>query len=63
MRFPKAAALPNVSDIEASPSEDEDDASLGSDDSDAAPNLSDEDLGIVYDNSFDYEEEEKADGS
>ncbi|KAG2776156.1 hypothetical protein PC129_g19917 [Phytophthora cactorum] len=63
MRFTKAATLPNVSGIEESSSEDEDDVDIGSKNSDADSEVSDEDLGIVYDNSFDNEgdEEEKVD--
>ncbi|KAG3004623.1 hypothetical protein PC121_g8405 [Phytophthora cactorum] len=63
MRFPRAATLSNVSDIEESSSEDEDDVAIGSENSDADSDVSDEDLGIVYDISFDYEgdEEEKVD--
>ncbi|KAG3234540.1 hypothetical protein PI124_g20411 [Phytophthora idaei] len=47
MRFPRAAALPNVNGIEESSSEDEDDVAIGSENSDTDSDVSDEDLGIV----------------
>ncbi|ETP50252.1 hypothetical protein F442_04246 [Phytophthora nicotianae P10297] len=62
MRFPKAAKLPDVSECDDSSSDEVDDE-MGSDVNDADSELSDEDLGIVYDTAFDFEgdEEKEAD--
>ncbi|KUF80223.1 hypothetical protein AM588_10000173 [Phytophthora nicotianae] len=58
MRFPRRATLPDTGDTDSSSSDDDDDCAPGGGSSDADSELSDEDLGIVYDTSFDYEIED-----
>ncbi|ETK70890.1 hypothetical protein L915_21782 [Phytophthora nicotianae] len=58
MRFPRAAKLPEIDDIEESDSENEDAAGADSNNSDPieAALSSDEDLELLYDTSFENEE-------
>jgi len=55
MRFPRAATLPDHRDVLDSDSDEEADDSGANEDEGVEE--ADEDLGIVYDNAFDYEEE------
>ncbi|ETI48835.1 hypothetical protein F443_07201, partial [Phytophthora nicotianae P1569] len=52
MRFPRRATLPDTGDTDSSSSDDDDDCAPGGGSSDADSELSDEDLGIVYDTSL-----------
>ncbi|POM69652.1 Hypothetical protein PHPALM_14045 [Phytophthora palmivora] len=56
LRFPRVTALPNIEDIEDSDSDDYNDADHVNSDSDADYQLSSDELDILYDTSFDYEE-------
>ncbi|ETL46051.1 hypothetical protein L916_03994, partial [Phytophthora nicotianae] len=53
LRFPRAATLPNISDIEDSESEDD---SGGASADEEGPHLSDEELELVYDDCAEQEE-------
>ncbi|ETN09618.1 hypothetical protein PPTG_11948 [Phytophthora nicotianae INRA-310] len=61
MRFPRAAKLPEIDDIEESDSENEDAAGADANNSDhiEAALSSDEDLELLYDTSFENEEDER----
>ncbi|KAE9283825.1 hypothetical protein PR003_g27017 [Phytophthora rubi] len=61
MRFPRGAILPELDAIEASDSDSSSDDGNNSagEEEEEDTQLSDDELGLVYDTSFDYEEEEK----